>query len=245
MKELGKIIAKNRKANKMKQGELAKKLESYDIFVKQNTVSAWESGSTQPSARQLLAICELLDIYDVYTEFIGQNPINPFRNLNEEGINKVMDYIRLLEKSGDYKLAEIIPIHVIRERKVFYTTVSARVPVPSWMEKIMKCTPLPTSQRKQPLECISVVTVWNLATTMRILSGSNRPNSLTMEKSASSTWMEMLISRNSRITEKEPILFLSIRNTIRFPSQKIVPLRFLAVYCLSPFYCNPALVACT
>ena len=29
MKELGKIIAKNRKANKMKQGELAKKLECY------------------------------------------------------------------------------------------------------------------------------------------------------------------------------------------------------------------------
>lgn len=125
MKELGKIIAKNRKANKMKQGELAKKLEHYDIFVKQNTISAWESGSTQPSARQLLAICEILDIYDVYTEFIGQNPINPFRNLNEEGINKVLDYIRLLEKSGDYKLAEIIPIHVVRERKVFYTTVSA------------------------------------------------------------------------------------------------------------------------
>ena len=44
---------------------------------------------------------------------------------NEEGISKVMDYIHLLEKSGDYKLAEIIPIHVIRERKVFYTTVSA------------------------------------------------------------------------------------------------------------------------
>ena len=90
MKDLGKIIAKNRKANKMKQGELAKKLESYDIFVKQNSISAWESGMTQPSARQLLAICEILGIYDVYTEFIGQ-----------------------------------IPIHVIRERKVFYTTVSA------------------------------------------------------------------------------------------------------------------------
>ena len=125
MKDLGKIIAKNRKANKMKQGELAKKLESYDIFVKQNSISAWESGMTQPSARQLLAICEILGIYDVYTEFIGQNPINPLRNLNEEGISKVMDYIHLLEKSGDYKLAEIIPIHVIRERKVFYTTVSA------------------------------------------------------------------------------------------------------------------------
>ena len=104
---------------------MQKKLESYDIFVKQNSISAWESGITQPSARQLLAICEILDIYDVYTGLLAQNPINPFPNLNEEGINKVMDYIRLLEKSGDYKLAEIIPIHIVRERKVFYTTVSA------------------------------------------------------------------------------------------------------------------------
>lgn len=125
MKDLGKIIAKNRKANNMKQGELAKELERYDIYVKQNAISSWESNTTQPSARQLLAICEILDIYDVYTEFIGKNPSNPLRNLNEEGISKVMDYIRLLEKSGDYKLADIIPIHVVRERKVFYTTVSA------------------------------------------------------------------------------------------------------------------------
>lgn len=36
-----------------------------------------------------------------------------------------MDYIHLLEKSGNYKRAEIIPLHLIRERKVFYTTVSA------------------------------------------------------------------------------------------------------------------------
>ena len=29
-------------------------------------------GATQPSARQLLAICEIFEIYDVYTEFIGR-----------------------------------------------------------------------------------------------------------------------------------------------------------------------------
>ena len=125
MRELGKIIAKNRKAHKMNQGELAKKLESYGIYVKQTSISAWESGATQPSARQLLAICEIFEIYDVYTEFIGKNPVNPFRNLNEEGVNKVMDYIHLLERTGDYRLADIIPLHVVRERKVFYTTVSA------------------------------------------------------------------------------------------------------------------------
>lgn len=125
MKNLGKAIARYRKAAKMNQTALADELEKYGISVKQNAISQWESGVTQPSAKQLLAICEIFGIYDMYTEFIGSNPIDPFRNLNEEGVEKVMEYIRLLEKSGDYKKAEIIPLHLVRERKVFYTTVSA------------------------------------------------------------------------------------------------------------------------
>ena len=64
-------------------------------------------------------------IYDIYTEFIGTNPDNPFRNLNKEGVDKVIEYTRLLEKSDDYRMAEIIPLHVIRERKVYYAAVSA------------------------------------------------------------------------------------------------------------------------
>lgn len=125
MNDLGKTIAKHRKEHKIKQSELALKLEYYDIFIKPNTVSAWESGLSIPNSKQLLAICEILSIYDIYTEFISPNPINPFRNLNETGVAKVMDYIHLLEKSGEYKTADIIPIHILRERKVFYTTVSA------------------------------------------------------------------------------------------------------------------------
>ena len=125
MHDLGKTIAKHRKEHKIKQSELALKLEYYDIFVKPNTVSAWESGLSIPNSKQLLAICEILNIYDIYTEFVNPNPINPFRNLNETGVAKVMDYIHLLEKSGEYKTADIIPIHILRERKVFYTTVSA------------------------------------------------------------------------------------------------------------------------
>lgn len=125
MNDLGKTIAKHRKEHKIKQSELALKLEYYDIFVKPNTVSAWESGLSIPNSKQLLAICEILNIYDIYTEFVSPNPINPFRNLNEIGIAKVMDYIHLLEKSGEYKTVDIIPIHILRERKVFYTTVSA------------------------------------------------------------------------------------------------------------------------
>ena len=43
----------------------------------------------------------------------------------KSNLPKVMEYTRLLEKSGDYRVAEIIPLHVIRERKVYYTAVSA------------------------------------------------------------------------------------------------------------------------
>ena len=114
MRDLGKTIAKHRKEHKLKQSQHADRLTRYDIFVKPNTVSAWESGLSLPSSKKLLAICEILNIYDIYTEFIGTNPDNPFRNLNKEGINKVMEYTSLLEKSGDYKASDIIPIHVIR-----------------------------------------------------------------------------------------------------------------------------------
>lgn len=125
MKDLGKKIAEHRKAKRMKQTELAKKLEAYDIHVKQTTVSAWESNMNMPSAKQLLAISEILNIYDIYTEFIGKNPINPLRNLNDEGIAKVMDYINILERTGDYNISEIIPIRAVKERKVYLNTVSA------------------------------------------------------------------------------------------------------------------------
>ena len=125
MKDLGKTIAKYRKEHKLNQSQLAKELENYDIYVKQNSISAWELGTATPNARQFLALCEILEIYDIYTEFVGQSPLNPFRNLNENGRNKVLEYISDLESTGNYKPAEIIPIHVIRERKVFYNTVSA------------------------------------------------------------------------------------------------------------------------
>ena len=107
MKDLGKTIAKYRKEHKLNQSQLAKELENYDIYVKQNSISAWELGTATPNARQFLALCEILEIYDIYTDFIGQSPLNPFRNLNETGMNKVLEYIRDLESTGNYKPADI------------------------------------------------------------------------------------------------------------------------------------------
>ena len=56
MKDLGKTIAKYRKEHKLNQSQLAKELENYDIYVKQNTISAWELGTATPNARQFLAL---------------------------------------------------------------------------------------------------------------------------------------------------------------------------------------------
>ena len=51
MKDLGKTIAKYRKEHKLNQSQLAKELENYDIYVKQNSISAWELGTATPNSR--------------------------------------------------------------------------------------------------------------------------------------------------------------------------------------------------
>ena len=56
-----------------------------------------------PSANALLALCEILEIWDIYNEFIGENTSDPLKDLNEEGREKVLEYITLLKKTGDYK----------------------------------------------------------------------------------------------------------------------------------------------
>ena len=113
MKDIGKTLATHRKKNHLSQINISEKLQSYGIHVKNAAVSAWEKNASTPTATQLLALCEIFGISDIYTEFIGENPHDPFRTLNEEGIQKAMDYIDLLKKSGDYvrPATEIIPFH--------------------------------------------------------------------------------------------------------------------------------------
>ncbi len=110
MKNIGEVIALHRKNKKISQIDIATALEKYDIHIKNAAVSAWEKRNSIPSADTLLALCEILGINDIYTEFIGENPNDPFKDLNEEGVKKVLDYIELLKKTGDYQkqTAEIV-----------------------------------------------------------------------------------------------------------------------------------------
>ena len=126
MKDIGRVIAKHRKRAKLSQRDLAELLAERDISISNAGISAWEKGITVPNAVSLLAVCEILKINDIYTEFIGENPLDPFRDLNGEGTAKALDYIRLLELSGEYgkHTAETVDI-APRLMKVALTRASA------------------------------------------------------------------------------------------------------------------------
>ena len=109
MMSLGKTIAKYRKDHKMSQPELAAELTRRGYPIKVGAVSSWETENSQPSAGLFLEICKILGITEIYETFIGQNPNNLFTELNEEGKEKALDYIRLLVLSGEYQKAAILP----------------------------------------------------------------------------------------------------------------------------------------
>lgn len=110
MKSLGKVIADHRKEHNMSQPDLAAALTKNGYPIKVGAISTWETGNSQPNASLFLEVCRVLEITDIYEQFIGQNPNDPFEALNDEGKEKALDYIRLLILSGEYKKpATIIP----------------------------------------------------------------------------------------------------------------------------------------
>lgn len=124
-KNIGEVISEHRKNMKLSQVELSEKLAGKNIEVSNAAISAWEKGNSMPSAEALLATCEILEINDIYTEFIGENPLDPFKDLNEEGKQKVLDYVELLVKSGEYKKPTNIIEFRPRTMKVALTRASA------------------------------------------------------------------------------------------------------------------------
>ena len=66
MKQIGEVIATYRRKKKLSQAELSVLLEKYGVQ------SAWEKGKSSPHADAFLALCEILEIHDMYKEFIGE-----------------------------------------------------------------------------------------------------------------------------------------------------------------------------
>lgn len=103
MKNIGEVISHYRREKKLSQIDIADMLQAYDIHITNGAVSSWEKGNSIPGGETLMALCEILEISDIYTAFIGENPNDPFRNLNELGKKKAYEYITLLEQSKEYE----------------------------------------------------------------------------------------------------------------------------------------------
>ncbi len=126
MNPIGKMISEKRKAMNLSQIQLAEMLErKTGITVRHTAISTWERGVSEPSVSTFMALCKILGITDIYGSYYGENPNDPFKGLNEEGIEKVLDYIELLHGTDKYKkkAARIIPFR--RDITIFENAVSA------------------------------------------------------------------------------------------------------------------------
>ena len=100
---LGEKLAKARKEQKIRQGDFVQLLKDYGIKMSSSSYSCWETGARTPNAYQLLALCRALDIDDVMGYFLdGTIRESGMDLLNEEGQKLVRQYVRLLNKSGEY-----------------------------------------------------------------------------------------------------------------------------------------------
>ena len=96
---LGEKLAKARKEQKIRQGEFVRLLKDYGIDMSSSSYR----GARTPNAYQLLALCRALDIDDVMGYFLdGTIRESGGDLLNEEGQELVRQYVRLLNKSGEY-----------------------------------------------------------------------------------------------------------------------------------------------
>ena len=93
MRNIGDIISSNRKKLKLSQPMLAELLQQEGINLTVKAISKWETNATEPSVATFLAVCKVLNITNIYEEYFGENPADPLSSLNDEGKEKVLDYI--------------------------------------------------------------------------------------------------------------------------------------------------------
>ena len=128
MKDIGSIIAENRKRMKLTQSVLADRLAQNGIMISYKTISGWEKGLTEPGIGTFVEICRILGVPDIYEALYGENPFDITTGLNREGREKLNDYAQLLISSHKYDKAASKPVsvpYVPRRLKLFDIRVSA------------------------------------------------------------------------------------------------------------------------
>ena len=121
--DIGNVLYRLRTEKKISQRALAQLLCEKGVEVTNQAVSKWENGTTQPSAVQFLALCDILGVYDVVGEFSGKKN-GLLGGLNSRGREMAKEYIELLRSSDKYSETEekIIPI---RKLPLYHISASA------------------------------------------------------------------------------------------------------------------------
>lgn len=120
--EIGSVLEKKRKERGLLQAELAEALAQDGVLVSKHAVSKWESSKTLPNAKQFLALCRVLKIYDVLGDFLGEE--DELRGgLNEKGKARLREYAKLLRASEDFAVPR--PVYAPRLLPLYDLAVSA------------------------------------------------------------------------------------------------------------------------
>lgn len=109
---LGIAIQEYRKKRGLTQYQLARKLSDFGYPIKNGAISTWEIGTAVPNAHQFLAICQILDITDIYSTFICDQRLIPLRLMSvAAGTGELVDddttvatYIETTNGLADYAL---------------------------------------------------------------------------------------------------------------------------------------------
>lgn len=125
MNDIGHIISHYRKQNNMSQQELADLLQKKGFKISYKAVSKWETNVSEPGINLFFEICRLLHIEDIYEEYFGFNPYNPFNGLNETGINKANEYISDLKLIDKYLSISNKTVSITRYLDIYENAVSA------------------------------------------------------------------------------------------------------------------------
>ena len=104
MYEINAKLASARRENHMSQQEVAERLTAMGLDTTNKSVSAWEKGGATPNAVQLLALCQIYGIHDIYGTFIEESSDDLLAGLNDQGKDKVREYAELLKDSKKYSL---------------------------------------------------------------------------------------------------------------------------------------------
>ena len=125
MTTFGEILAKNRKKKGLSQSELVEMLSDEGVTVTTKAISKWETNAREPGLHIFLTLCRLLDVEDIYASYFGKNPYNVMDGLNENGKDKVRDYIEILKASKMFEPSKCKLIPFRRQMIIYRDCVSA------------------------------------------------------------------------------------------------------------------------